>query len=335
MYRAAVIGLGNIGLRYDLFNKASPQSHSLAYHLNSNIDFVAAAGVREAQGDQLALIAPETRFYTDVVAMLKENHLDIISICTPTNVRLELLRTVFEHSAAKVIFLEKPVAASLEEALQIKALADHHNREVIVNFSRRWSPGAAQMREAVETERYGKLKKIHLRYTRGIYNYGSHLFDLVRFVAGPIDHVQVLRQEHTNLDVREDWTYSFTFTARDGSITGYAEAFDDKDFLMFEMDLYFEKGKIEMLQSGDEIRFFGTEAHPLLGGIRQLVLERTEACLNSRSSNIMEAVQHLVQVIKEKAAPVCSLNDGLYPLYVAQALQLSHRNNGSVEAISF
>ncbi|NOU96167.1 hypothetical protein GC093_23495 [Paenibacillus sp. LMG 31456] len=334
MYRAAVIGLGSIGLLFDIPRKATPQSHSLAYHLNKDIEYVAAAGVRQEQGDSLALIAPEAKFYTDLSAMLKESNLDLISICTPSDVRLELLKTVFEQSAAKLIFLEKPVATSLEEAEGIAVLAEKHNRTVVVNLSRRWSEGAALMRQAVKSGRFGKLKKIHLRYTRGIYNYGSHLFDLVRFVAAKMDTVQVLQRVPTNLDDREDWTYSFTFTAENGSVAGYAEGFDDRDFLMFEMDLYLEKGKIEMLKSGDEIRFYATEQHPLLTNVRQLVLEQTEQGLHGRSSSIVNAADHLVQILRAGVKPVCTLEDGIYPLYVADALNRSYLNNGSVERVS-
>ncbi|WP_409340852.1 Gfo/Idh/MocA family protein [Paenibacillus sp. MBLB4367] len=330
MFHAAVIGLGNIGLQFDIPRKVMPQSHALAYELHPDIELTAACGVRQEQGEKLALLAPNAAFYLDLPTMLRSHRLDIVSICTPSHIRLELLRTVLEHSAAKVIFLEKPVAVSLEEAEQVAELFNRHgDRTVLVNLSRRWSDGAAQMREAVRSGRYGKLKKIHLRYTRGIYNYGSHLFDLVRFVAGPIDQVRVLRQVSTNLDERKDWTYSFAFQLEEGGITGYAEAFDDRDYLVFEMDLYFEQGKIEMLRTGDEIRFYTTELHPMLGGFRNLVLERTEEQLLSRSSNIQNAVGHIVDILRGEAEPVSTIEDGIFPMYVAEALLESHRNGGT------
>ncbi|NHN32762.1 Gfo/Idh/MocA family protein [Paenibacillus agricola] len=331
--QAAVIGLGNIGLLYDIPLKAQPQSHSLAYHLHPKIDLVAAVGVRQEQGDTLALVAPRTEFYLDLVAMLRNHRLDIISICTPSDVRFDLLKTVLENSSARVIFLEKPVATSIHEAEKIAALAQSYNRTLLVNLSRRWSDGVVQIREAVRTEQYGKLKKIHLRYTRGIFNYGSHLFDLVRFVSGSIDQVRVIEQVPTNLDAREDWTYSFLFSLASGGIAGYAEAFDDRDFLIFEMDLYFEQGKIEMLNSGDKIRYYATEAHPMLAGIKSLVLEHQEDNLLHQSSNIQNAVDHLVDVLTKGAKPISTLEDGIYPLYVAEALMKSHRNNGSVEKV--
>ncbi|WP_158560235.1 Gfo/Idh/MocA family protein [Paenibacillus contaminans] len=329
MYQAAIIGLGNIGLQFDIPRKAMPQSHALAYMLNPDIELAAGVGVRQEQGDKLAQIAPNAKFYTALPAMLQNHKLDIVSICTPSHVRSEVLKAVLENSEAKVIFLEKPVAVSLREAEQIAAMLDRHrNRTVLVNLSRRWSEGAAQIREAVRSGRYGKLKKVHLRYTRGIYNYGSHLFDLVRFTAGAMEQVRVLEQVPTNLDDREDWTYSFTFRMQGGA-TGYAEAFDDRDFLIFEMDLYLEHGKIEMLNTGDEIRFYTTERHAMLNGFRNLVMEKAETGLLSKSSNIQNAAAHIVEVLRDGAAPISSIEDGIYPMVVAEALLKSRRNGGA------
>ncbi|MDF2659573.1 MAG: gfo/Idh/MocA family oxidoreductase [Paenibacillus sp.] len=332
MYRAAVIGLGYIGLRADIPRKVMTLSHTLAYQMNPAIDLVAAVGKTREQGEQLALVAPRTSYFTDLRAMLSRHQLDMISICTPEHVRFELLQTVLEHSSVPLLFLEKPVATSVEEAEKIADLIKRHKRTVVVNLSRRWSEGANQIRQAVQSEEFGKLKKIHLRYTRGIYNYGSHLFDLVRFVVGSIDQVQVVHQVATNRDAKKDWTYSFLFTLAGGGITGYAEAFDDRDILMFEMDLFFEKGKIEMLRTGDEIRFYSTGKNAVIQGNHWL-LQRTEGDLLSRSSLIEKAVDHLVHILRDGTEPLSSLEDGIYPLYVAEALLQSHKNYGSLETV--
>ncbi|MDF2658649.1 MAG: gfo/Idh/MocA family oxidoreductase [Paenibacillus sp.] len=330
-YRAAVIGLGYIGLRADFPPKRLPLSHVQAYRENPDIELTAAVGVRQEQGDLLALAAPETKYYMDLGAMLNEQRLDIISICTPEHVRLELIRTVLSRSEARVLFLEKPVATSLREAEKIAELVKRHRRTVVVNLSRRWSYGIGLIRQAVQSGEFGMLKSIHLRYTRGVYNYGSHLFDLVRFVAGAIDHVQVVRQVATNMDAKGDPTFSFLFSLENG-VTGYAEAFDDRDFLMFEMDLFFDRGKIEMLRTGDAIRFYSTGKHALIQGYH-LLLKREEQDLLARTSNISKAVEHIVDILRTGAEPISSLEDGIYPLYVAEALLRSHSNAGSVENV--
>lgn len=333
MFNAAVIGLGKIGLQFDIPRKAMPQSHALAYHLNPDINLVAGVGVRQEQGDRLAEVAPEAKFYLDLGEMLSRHRLDIVSICTPPHVRLDLLRTVMEGSDASVIFLEKPVANTTREAEAIVALAERHNRTVLVNLSRRWSYGAVRVREAIRSGRYGRLKTVHLKYTRGISNTGSHLFDLVRFIAGPVESVQVLRRVPTRLDALDDPTYSFAFTLESGEATGYAEGFDDRDYVLFELDLFLEKGRIEIRQGGDEIRFYGVEEHPVQQGLTQLALQEEETRLSGRSSSISNAAAHLVEVLQGRSKPISTLEDGIYPLYAAEALRRSNAAGGSLVRI--
>ncbi|MDR6550482.1 Gfo/Idh/MocA family oxidoreductase [Paenibacillus qinlingensis] len=336
MYHAAIIGLGKIGLTFDIPYKGRVNSHAMAYHLHPEVALVATVGRRQEQAEQLAMIAPEAQFYGDheLSSMLRDHHLDIISICTPPAVRYDLLQTVLEQSKARVIFLEKPVANELEEAERIAALCKlHSERTVVVNLSRRWSEGAMQVRRAVQNETYGKLKKIHVRYSRGISNTGSHLFDMVRYVAGSIEQVKVVERVSTNLDEREDWTYSFLFTAANNGVTGYAEGFDDRNYNLFELVLYLEGGMIEMVQGGTEIRYYGTEPHPLQAGMRQLVFERAEKDDLGKASPMVNAVAHLVHILDEGLEPLCTLADGIYPLYVAEALNQSYARGGTTEQV--
>lgn len=336
MYKAAVIGLGKIGLTFDIPYKGQPSSHAMAYQLQPEVELVAAVGRRQEHANNLAMIAPGVKFYLDaeLSSMLRNHPLDLISICTPPTVRYELLKTVLEQSRAKLIFLEKPVANSIEEAEEIVSLfQQHNNRIVVVNLSRRWNEGAKQIRAEVRKETYGKLKKIHLRYSRGIYNTGSHLFDMVRYFAGSMEQVKVVDRVPTSLDGIEDWTYSFLFTQGNGTITGYAEAFDDRNYVLFEIVLYFDRGMIEMVHGGDEIRYYETETHPLQPEVKKLTLERIEEGILSKSSNMQNAVDHLVHILKTDMEPMCTLEDGIYPLYVADALNRSHTNGGSSEKV--
>lgn len=331
--QAALIGLGQMGLVFDIPPKAVPQSHALAYHLHPDIDLVAAVGVRPEQGVNLAGVAPETRFYLDVREMLDQHSPDVISICTPSHVRYELIRTIFAYRSPKLLFIEKPVALSMEEAGKIGALVAQHHCQILVNHSRRWSEGAKRIRQHIRSHEYGKLTHVHLRYTRGIYNSGSHLFDLLRFVAGTISEVKVVEQVPTNLDVREDWTYSFHFKLKDQSASGYAQAFDDRHYSIFELELYFEKGKIEYRDGGDEVRFYSVQEHPVQKGMKKLQQGEVLEGLANKASNIVLAVEHVKHIIESAETPVCTLADGVYPLCVANALIESHRQGGSWETI--
>lgn len=157
-YRSAVIGLGWMGLLYDLADrmgvwhvddverptpeldvhrtfhyhtmftdrKKRPASYSEALNDRPDVELVAAA-----ERDKKRLAAFGQRYgvsalYTDAVEMLREERPDIVAIATNTKMRPELTLAAVENGA-KGIVTEKPMATRLEECDAIvKACAEAH-----------------------------------------------------------------------------------------------------------------------------------------------------------------------------------------------------------------
>ncbi len=154
-YRAAVIGLGWMGLLYDLAQRMGvwhvddidrptpelnihrkfhyhehhlprerPTSYSAALHDRSEVDLVAAA-----ERDPKRLQAFGQRYgvdalYTDAVEMLQKERPDIVAISTNTKGRSDLACHAVENGARGII-TEKPIAYTLKEAdRMVKACAE-------------------------------------------------------------------------------------------------------------------------------------------------------------------------------------------------------------------
>lgn len=335
MYNAAVIGLGKIGLMYDFEDSREvPSSHVLSYQLNPETQLVASADTRQEQREFLQKIAPTTSFYTDTQVMVGNHPIDILSICTPPQQRLDLIKMAVEVANPKVIFCEKPVAKNVEEALQLVSFVQSkkHRLVFIPNLSRRWNSEIRNIMTLVQNRTLGSLEKIHARYTRGIYNTGSHLFDLMCMFAGSITEVQVMKQVITSSDKEDEPTFSFAFHTENG-VYGFADAFNDKNYYMFEIDLYFEHGKIEIRNSGDVVRYCQPAPHPLFAGFSLLKVEKEAVGLLSES-NLKNAVSHIVNVLNGVEVPICDVMDGVYPLFVAEALLRSYKKHGSREKVT-
>lgn len=151
---------------------------------------------------------------------------------------------------------------NINEAKLLLNLLDSHETILIPNLSRRWNKGIQRVYELIQTKIFGSLVKINLRYTRGIMNTGSHMFDLASWFAGRLESVLVLERVQTTADLEGEASYSFQFRTENG-ICGHAEAFNDEYYYMFEIDLYLEKGKIEIFESGNKVRYYHKEKHPL------------------------------------------------------------------------
>ncbi|NHN33880.1 Gfo/Idh/MocA family protein [Paenibacillus agricola] len=333
MHTCAIIGLGNIGLMYDFDpQRSSPSSHALAYTQNDNFKLVAASDTRVSQEVYLLQKAPSTKFYENYLDMLAQQHpLDVISLCTHANSRVQIIDHIVNHTSTKLIFCEKPVAQSIQDCEEISALLEVFPGKFIPNLTRRWNKGIQHAKKEITSKKYGELQKIHIRYTRGIYNTGAHLFDLIRFLVGAISDVRVLHKTYTSSEVSGELSFTFEFLCRE-SVVGFAEAFNDSYYYMFEIDLYFEGGKIEITRSGDIIKYLRVGDHPLFTDLKNLEEDQVEEHLLADSA-LKNAVAHLHNVLNGYESPICEFRDGIYPLYVAEALMKSYNNHGSREKV--
>jgi myo-inositol 2-dehydrogenase/D-chiro-inositol 1-dehydrogenase len=81
------------------------------------------------------------------------NDVDIVVIATPGFARLDYLRAATE--ARKPILSEKPIALSLPDAEQIRTMVDGAGCLFMVNFTQRFNPPLATLRQVQEDGRLG------------------------------------------------------------------------------------------------------------------------------------------------------------------------------------
>jgi len=144
-YRAGVIGLGFIG--FD-----SPDSHVRAYEDCADTILIATSDIN-----------PVKAFgYTRPIVM-KEENLDIVSVCTPVETHCQIVCDIAPF--VKAIYCEKPIATTLEEADRMIETCHKHGVILQVNHQRRFT-------------------KPKMRWSRGILNNGTHAFDLMRQMFG-------------------------------------------------------------------------------------------------------------------------------------------------------
>jgi len=322
-YTAVVIGLGQIGLMYDFDPKReTPSSHCLAYELDGGFQLIAAADLQMEKREQLELKAPNTRFFQDYKEMLKAiPRCNVVSICTPPSQHLRNMEDILKICTPQIIFCEKPVAANLLEAQAMRKLARNSTVLIVPNLTRRFLGGMQEVKNIIVQGIYGKVQKINARYTRGIFNTGAHLFDLIRWYGGEFEMVKVLGRADTSSDKQDEPTYSFIY-ATNQDVHGIVEAFNDRQYYLFELDVYMEAGKIEIRNSGDEVNYYRAGEHSLFSGMKGLNLKRSQSGILSESA-LKGAIRHFGKILQNGEKPFCDLNDAIQPLYVAEALQKS------------
>ena len=138
--KIAVVGLGIWG-----------KNHALAYadYDRCELALVCDADPARARatGEQLGVR------WTDDIAEVAASDVDGVSIATPDHLHTAV--TMAMLGADKNVFVEKPLATSVEEAEQLTAAAARSGRIAIVDFQNRWNPAFMGIKESVSKGEIG------------------------------------------------------------------------------------------------------------------------------------------------------------------------------------
>lgn len=212
-YRVGIIGCGHIGIEL-------PDNHKLAYESCLQTKLVALCDDKKD--------IPNA--YKNYMEMVEKEHLDIVSVCTPPETHCQIVCDIVHH--VKAIYCEKPIALTLLEAREMINTCHNHNVILQINHQRRFRPPV-------------------FRFSRGIMNTGSHMFDLLRHLFGELEYLT--------------WEYAFF---KSGLICRIEEI--DTQEPVFELDCTHNKDRmiglgvqhlVRCLETGMESRSSGEEAY--------------------------------------------------------------------------
>ncbi|MDJ0393495.1 Gfo/Idh/MocA family oxidoreductase [Rhodococcus sp. G-MC3] len=140
----ALIGAGRIGRNHaEIIARRVPGAELVAV-----IDPV--EGAARLLADSLEVTAA----YTDVEEALRNDTIDAVVIAAPARSHTDLV--VMAAAAGKHIFVEKPMAVTLDDADRAIAAADEAGVVLQVGFNRRFAPGFVAARAAIDDGKIGK-----------------------------------------------------------------------------------------------------------------------------------------------------------------------------------
>jgi predicted dehydrogenase len=171
MIRVAVVGLGYWG-------------PNLVRNLHE-VEEAEAALVCDLRPEALAAIGrryPAVGTTTDFEDVLADDTIDAVTVATPVSSHFELAARALE--SGKHVFVEKPLTASSDEALELIELADHHGLVLMPGHTFLYSPPVNMIRSLISS---GELGEIYFISTSRV-NLGLHQSDVsVAWDLGPHD----------------------------------------------------------------------------------------------------------------------------------------------------
>jgi predicted dehydrogenase len=325
-FKAGVVGCGRIGSELDDDPKRKQiVTHAGAYCAVDEVDLVAACDLSKEKLEKCGKRWQITSLYQDLGEMLKNEALDVISICTWNSTHLEIVKEAI-NNGVRAIFCEKPIADSLRNADEMVKLCDEKGVILQIDHQRRFDKFHQEVRRFIQDGNLGRIQQVTFYYTAGIANSGSHLFDLLRFFFGDVEWVRAFYSQNKSAnpdDPNIDGIMQFgngTFCA--------IQSCDVREFLIFEMACIGTRGRLNITHSGFDLEFYEVGESKLFSGYRELFASTPPIHKDIPREFMVSAVRHLVECLKEGKKPICSGEDGRASLELIYAFHESAKAEG-------
>ena len=180
-------------LRIGVIGLGMGQGHVTGYRSHPGAEVVAIADLDEKRlkdvGDKHGVAAR----YTDAMAMLRKERLDVVSVATPNKFHKPFTLAALKSGAH--VLCEKPMAMNAGEARQMLAAARQAKRRLMINFSFRFTPQSWALKKQVDTGLLGDVyyaRTLWLR-RRGIPGLGGWFTTKALSGGGPLIDLGVHR----------------------------------------------------------------------------------------------------------------------------------------------
>jgi predicted dehydrogenase len=318
--RAAIVGCGRIaGLLEDDARRGHPSTHAGAYQAIEATRIVACAARTLESAEAFAARFGIAAAYDDFEAMLETERPDLVSVCTPAAVRLDVVRAAARHGV-RGLFCEKALATSLVEADEIVELCRAHGIAVAVNHSRRWCWDFRALKALLDGGALGRLQSVRGAFGGHIIHTGTHFFDALLWLAGPAAWVSAATWPHVDPDTgeaSEDGNGVATIRMRSGAYA-HVDAIA-KDYFLFELDLLGSHGRVRIGNTG-VLELSGSAESPHYDGFRELQRVPFPSPPAGETNPYVLAVRELVDAIEHGRPTSSTAEDGRAALELALAV---------------
>ncbi len=181
-YRVVVVGMGKRGMH-----------HAQAFQANSCFEVVGVCEIDPARLDAAAAKLGVSVKGTDARSVAASVKPDVFCFCTMPNVRLEMIRTGIA-SGARLIAMEKPIALSSAEGMEIRRLIEASGVKTVVSHQHRYGTHYQKVSEIVASGALGRIHTVYGTATGWMMHMLSHLVDYMRWFNGEAEAEWVMAQ---------------------------------------------------------------------------------------------------------------------------------------------
>ena len=193
-------------------------------------------------------------------------------------------------------------------------MAKKNNTKIYINYNRRYDPIFIKMKEKY----IEKPKLIIFRYSKGLFNYGSHFIDFVINWYGKIIKIKCIDIKHKKKFKQNDPNISFSMITKDNIEIKCISSYEI-DYDQYEIDLFYKKFLLSIKNGGNDV--FLSKALKNLYFLGYNQLGNAKKIYHSRVGNLLPLYKMLKSGIKKNIEiNCCNIGDALHGLKVLDAV---------------
>lgn len=181
-YRVVVAGVGKRGMH-----------HALTFQANPRFEVVGLADIDASRLEAAAARLGVTETGTDAAELARRLQPDVFCFCTLPAVRLPLIRAGIE-AGARLIAMEKPIALTSAEGLEIRKMLESAGVKAVVSHQHRYGEHYRRVKEVISSGALGRIHTVYATATGWMMHMLSHLIDYMRWYNGEAEAEWVIAQ---------------------------------------------------------------------------------------------------------------------------------------------
>jgi predicted dehydrogenase len=180
-YKVVVVGMGKRGMH-----------HASTFQANGRFDVVGICDVNAERLDAAAAKIPGAVKATSA-RDLGSLRPDVFCFCTLPGIRTDMIQAGIE-SGARLIAMEKPIALTSAEGMEIRKLLTDAGVRAVVSHQHRYGEHYRKAHEAVVSGALGRIHTVYGTATGWMTHMLSHLIDYMRWFNGEAEAEWVMAQ---------------------------------------------------------------------------------------------------------------------------------------------
>ena len=266
MIEALILGLGNIGLKYDLEGPGETiMTHTRACQVHPRVTLIGGIDPNKEARRVFEQVTGRPAYASINASRVRPGQVDLVIVSTPTKERIQ----VFKDCAAlrpKAILMEKPLADNYQDGMTIVETCSQENILLSVNYFRRFDKVVSQIGERIRRGWLGSPCFANCYYSGGLFENGSHYIDLFLDWFGIPSGIG-RGVEHKG---QTGHPATLSFFLDYGNFRACFQEIN-AEYGLGEIDLFFEKGRIRFREYCEHFEVMKTGADPIFPTYRRLV----------------------------------------------------------------